>query len=109
MNEVASDKMTGDEDRYSHTDLWDLPANGGGARVAFNAVRPLVAAKNPARAGTIDRQFASTAAALAQYRMPGGGFRLYTELNTTQTRALAAQVEALADSLAKAPPIIVAG
>ena len=109
MNEVATSKITGEEDRYSHTDLWDFEANDAGAIAAFKAVRPIVAAKNPTLADTIDRQFASTEAELARYKTAAGGFELYTALTTTQTRALAAQVEALADSLAKAPPIIVAG
>jgi iron uptake system component EfeO len=109
MNEVASSKITGEEDRYSHTDLWDFGANDDGSIAAFKAVRPLVAAKDSALAETIDRQFASTGEALDAYKTADGGFRLYTELTQAQTRALAAQVEALADSLAKAPPLIVKG
>lgn len=109
MNEVASSKITGEEDRYSHTDLWDFAANDAGSIAAFKAIRPLVAAKDAALAGTIDRQFASTDAALDKYKTAGDGFVLYTALTKTQTRALAAQVEALADSLAKVPPIIVKG
>jgi iron uptake system component EfeO len=109
MNEVASSKITGEEDRYSHTDLWDFDANDDGSIAAFKAVRPLVAAKDAALADTIDRQFASTDRALDAYKTADGGFKLYTELTQAQTKALAAQVEALADSLAKAPPIIVNG
>ncbi len=109
MNEVASSKITGEEDRYSHTDLWDFDANDDGSMAAFKAVRPLVAAKSEALADQIDRQFASTDAALARYKTPAGGFRLYTTLTRVQTRALAAWVEALADSLAQVPPLVVAG
>jgi iron uptake system component EfeO len=109
MNEVASSKITGEEDRYSHTDLWDFDANDDGSIAAFKAVRPLVAAKDAALADTIDRQFASTDEALDAYKTPDGGFKLYPELTKAQTKALAAQVEALADSLAQAPPLIVAG
>ena len=54
LNEVASSKITGEEDRYSHTDLWDFDANDDGAMAAFKAVRPLVAAKD-ADAGDDDR------------------------------------------------------
>ena len=46
LNEVASSKITGEEDRYSHTDLWDFEANLDGAKQAFDAVRPMVAAKD---------------------------------------------------------------
>ncbi len=109
MNEVANSKITGEEDRYSHTDLWDFDANNDGSIAAIEAVRPLVAAKNPALADTIARQFASTVRALDAYKLPGGGFALYTELTKLQTRALAARVEALADSLAKVPALLVTG
>ncbi len=109
MNEVASSKITGEEDRYSHTDLWDFDANGAGSRAAFTAIRPLVAAKDAELAATIDRQFAAVDAALGEYKTPGGGFRLYTQLTRAQTRALAAKVEAVADSLAKVPPLVVTG
>jgi iron uptake system component EfeO len=109
MNEVASSKISGEEDRYSHTDLWDFDANDDGSIAAFEAVRPIVAAKDEPLADTIDRQFAEVDAALDAYKTPGGGFQLYTQLTKTQTRALAAKVEAVADSLAKVPPLVVAG
>ena len=37
MNEVASSKITGEEDRYSHTDLWDFQANVDGAAKIVDA------------------------------------------------------------------------
>jgi iron uptake system component EfeO len=107
MNEVGTSKITGEEDRYSHTDLWDFDANDDGSIAAFKAIRPLVAAKDAALADTIDRQFASTDALLDTHKTPGGSFALYTGLSQAETKALAAQVEALADSLAKVPPLIV--
>ncbi len=27
LNEVSTSKVTGEEERYSHTDLWDFQAN----------------------------------------------------------------------------------
>jgi iron uptake system component EfeO len=109
LNEVATSKISGEEDRYSHTDLWDFEANDAGALQAFTAVRPIVAAKNPTLAAKIDQQFASTQAALAKYKTPDGGFEMYTQLTKADTKALSAQVNALADSLAKVPPLVVAG
>ncbi len=109
MNEVANSKITGEEDRYSHTDLWDFDANDDGSMAAFKSVRPLVAAKDEPLADKIDRQFTATDDALDVYKIPGGGFPLYTELTKAQKRALAAHFEAVADSLAKVPPLVVAG
>ena len=42
LNEVAGSKITGEEDRYSHTDLWDFEANVEGAQEAFTSVKPIV-------------------------------------------------------------------
>jgi iron uptake system component EfeO len=108
LNEVAGSKITGEEDRYSHTDLWDFDANVTGAKEAFDAVEPIVAAADTALATKIDEQFAATDAALDVYKT-GAGFELYTALTKAQTKALAVKVDALADSLAQVPPIVVAG
>ena len=32
LDEVATGKVTGEEDRYSHTDLWDFQANVEGSQ-----------------------------------------------------------------------------
>ena len=32
IEEVSGGKITGEEDRYSHTDLWDFAANVDGSR-----------------------------------------------------------------------------
>ena len=41
IEEVASNKITGEEDRYSHTDLWDFQANVDGAQKIVALLRPL--------------------------------------------------------------------
>jgi iron uptake system component EfeO len=46
LNEVSTSKITGEEDRYSHTDLSDFAANVDGSQAAFDAVRALLAAQN---------------------------------------------------------------
>ena len=43
LNEVAGSKITGEEDRYSHTDLSDFQGNLTGALVAFKLLRPALA------------------------------------------------------------------
>ena len=39
MEEVATSKVTGEEEYWSHTDLWDFAANVKGARAAFEDVQ----------------------------------------------------------------------
>jgi iron uptake system component EfeO len=106
LNEVASSKITGEEDRYSHTDLWDFEANLEGARQAFEALKPIIIEKDAALATKLETRFTATEGALGKYK-EGDGYQLYTALTKADTRALAAQVDALADALSKIAPLVV--
>ena len=64
LDEVATGKVTGEEEYWSRTDLWDFQANVDGARVAFDGLRPLLA-KRDARAGRADRRAVPGAAGAA--------------------------------------------
>ncbi len=106
LGEVSKSKITGEEERYSHVDLVDFEANVDGARAAFAAVRPLVAAPRPQLARLIDRQFAAVASALAPYRR-GATFVSYTELDRADTRRLSRAIDALAEPLSQVGAIVV--
>jgi iron uptake system component EfeO len=108
LNEVASSKITGEEDRYSHTDLWDFDANLEGSQQAFEALKPVITDKDPELATKLETRFASTEDALADYQQ-GDGYVLYTDLTKADTRKLAAEVDALADVLSKVAPLVVQG
>ena len=47
MEEVATGKVTGEEEYWSHTDLWDFAANVKGAQVAFEDVKPILERTRP--------------------------------------------------------------
>ncbi|MFI5897526.1 imelysin family protein [Actinoplanes sp. NPDC051513] len=47
LDEVATGKITGEEDRYSHTDLWDFAANIEGSKAAIAALRPVLQERAP--------------------------------------------------------------
>jgi iron uptake system component EfeO len=94
----APSKITGEEDRYSHTDLWDFEANVDGSFAAFRSLRPLVEGSDPALAGEIASRFAAVDRALDRYRR-GRGFVLYTQLTKSDVRSLANLVDALAEPL----------
>jgi iron uptake system component EfeO len=106
LNEVSTSKITGEEDRYSHTDLWDFEANVLGAQAAFDAVQPIVESRDPALAARIPGDFATVLTALGAYRQ-GDGYVLYDQLTEADTRKLAAAVDTLADELARVPPVVV--
>ncbi len=48
LDEVAVGKITGEEDRYSHTDLYDFDENVKGSKAAIDALRPVIKARDAA-------------------------------------------------------------
>lgn len=82
LDEVATGKVTGEEEYWSHTDLWDFQANVEGARIAYQDLRPVIEQKDPALAAKLDAQFAALQTELDQYKQ-GDGFVLYTDLTPT--------------------------
>ena len=68
LDEVASGKITGEEDIWSHTDLYDFQANVDGARVGYDGLKPLLAVKDPALSRQIQSSFASLQKLLDRYR-----------------------------------------
>ena len=46
LDEIASSKITGEEDIFSHTDLWDFKANVDGSQTAVASVRPILDERN---------------------------------------------------------------
>ena len=105
LEEIATRKITGTEDIYSHTDLWDFEANLEGAEQAIAALRPLIAAKDPALVAAIAKRFSATKSVLAKYRT-ANGFVPYTKLTKADTRKLASQISALARQVAKVEPLV---
>jgi len=100
LSEVSTSKITGEEERYSHTDLWDFQANVEGAQAAFDAVKPMLEQVNPALAKEIDQRFADVEKAIAPYRR-GNGFVLYGELTEPDKRKLSQSIDALAEPLSQ--------
>ena len=105
LDEVATGKITGEEDRYSHTDLWDLEANVAGSQAAVAALRPVIDEKDPALGPQLDTRFAAVAALLDGYRA-GNGFKLYTELNQDDIRKLTAAVDALGEPVSQVAGVV---
>ena len=108
LGEVSASKITGEEERYSHTDLVDFEANVEGAEAAFEAVEPLLAKEDPKLAKEIEASFEDVHSSLDPYRQ-GEGFVSYAELNKGDTRKLAQEIDALAEESSQVPAQIVGG
>jgi iron uptake system component EfeO len=105
LGEVSASKITGEEERYSHTDLYDFEANVEGAEAAFEAVKPLLDESDPELSGELEADFKMVFAALQPYRR-GNGFVPYTELTQADTRKLAQSIDTLAEKLSQVPAAI---
>ncbi|MFI5974779.1 iron uptake system protein EfeO [Streptomyces sp. NPDC051452] len=109
LDEVATGKVTGEEDRYSHTDLADFKGNVEGAQKAYELLKP-VAAKNDAALTTeLDKQFTALNTLLDKYRSnkTSYDFVSYDKVGKDQRKELSDAVNALAEPLSKLAAAVV--
>src|SRR5690606_8797197 len=103
LDEVATGKISGEEDWWSHTDLTDFAANVDGASVAFGNVQKLAAQSDEGAklAEEIETQFDALERVLAQYGSIEAGFTPYDQLTDAQRKQLSDAVNALAEPLSQ--------
>jgi iron uptake system component EfeO len=101
LDEVAGGKVTGEEEIWSHTDLWDFQANVDGASVALGVLREIAAAEDPELVETLDTRFAHLNELLATHGSIEDGFVGYDELTGDEIRDLAAAVDAVSEPLSR--------
>ncbi|MEU7553878.1 iron uptake system protein EfeO [Streptomyces sp. NPDC044571] len=103
LDEVASGKVTGEEERYSHTDLVDFKANVEGAQKAYELLKPVTAKNDPALATELDKQFAAMNTLLDKYRADKNTYEFasYETVGQDQRKELSDAVSALGEPLSK--------
>lgn len=102
LNEITNVKITGEEDRYSHTDLSDFEGNLTGARRAFHYLRAPLEQDGGDKAlyDKIERQLQTVQDELNAYRRDTPlGFALYSSLTQPDKRKIAQQVGEAAQDL----------
>jgi iron uptake system component EfeO len=100
LDEVAKSKITGEEEIWSHTDLYDFQANVEGARVAFEGLEPVLRQKDPQLEKEIEQRFDALQKLLDHYKR-GAGYVSYTKLTNVQVKQLSDAVNALSEPLSK--------
>ncbi|MBC7589926.1 MAG: EfeM/EfeO family lipoprotein [Salinibacterium sp.] len=103
LDEVAVGKISGEEDWWSHTDLYDIYANAQGAEVAFGSVKDIASGKGTEGAALvtdIETEFATLDTLLGTHGSLDSGFVNYDTVTEAQRRELSEQVNALAEPLA---------
>ncbi|MCC2277202.1 EfeM/EfeO family lipoprotein [Streptomyces sp. ET3-23] len=100
LDEVYRNKITGEEERYSHTDLDDFAANVEGAEKAYRLLKPVAARHDAALVQELDKQFDAVKKALDGYR-EGDGFKAYDTVGQHDRKKLSDVVNALSEPLSK--------
>ena len=91
MEEVAATKISGEEDRYSHTDLWDFQANFDGSQKIFELFRPLLAKDDKAFVEKVERQLRHGRHDPRRVQDADDGFESYDKLTDADREALPAR------------------
>lgn len=105
LDEVATGKITGEEDRYSHTDLWDFAANVEGSKAAIAALRPVLEDRDPELLGTIDERFAEVEKLLEAQRTENG-YTYYDDLTEPEIQAMADAIAALGEPVSQVAAVV---
>ncbi|MFJ8263644.1 iron uptake system protein EfeO [Rummeliibacillus sp. NPDC094406] len=101
LNEVSTSKITGEEEIYSHTDLYDFKANVEGAEKIFTILEDQISNKDPKLAKDLTEKFKAVNDLLAKYETKDGGYVSYTKLTKEDTKALAEAVNHLGEPLSQ--------
>lgn len=104
LEEIAVGKVTGEENWWSHYDLYDFQANLEGARIAFDLVAPIAERKGEegqALVAEINTQFDNLQAELNTFGNLEDGFVLYSTVTADQQRDLIGAIDATREPLSR--------
>ena len=101
LDEVASSKITGEEEAYSLIDMLDFANNDEGAEQAFAQLQPALAKIDPVLSTSVQTQFTALDKLVDTYRTTSNpsGYKLYNQLTAADKRQLAAAVKAVSEPL----------
>jgi iron uptake system component EfeO len=105
LDEVATGKVTGEEDTFSHTDLSDFKGNVDGAQKVFELLKPVVWERDAGLAADLTDEFAKVRKLLAEYEK-GDGYVSYDTVGNEQRKELSDEVNALGEPLSKLAAVV---
>ncbi|MET9844273.1 iron uptake system protein EfeO [Streptomyces ossamyceticus] len=109
LDEVATGKVTGEEERYSHTDLVDFKANVEGAEESYKLLKAVAAENDPELTKELDKQFTALNTLLDKYRADKTGYDFvsYDKVGEAEQNKLSDAVNALAEPLSQLAAAVV--
>ncbi|MFE0362592.1 iron uptake system protein EfeO [Streptomyces griseoaurantiacus] len=109
LDEVATGKVTGEEERYSHTDLVDFKANVEGAQKSYELLKPVAEKNDATLTAELDKQFGALDKLLDKYRPSKDSYEFtsYDKVGKDDRKELSDAVNALAEPLSKLAAAVV--
>ena len=101
LNEVSTSKITGEEEIYSHTDLYDFRANIEGAEKIFEIFKPKLSKVDEKLVEELNIRFKEVNTLLDKYMVDDKNYKSYTQLTNEDTRLLSEAVTKLGEPLAQ--------
>ena len=100
LNEVSTSKITGEEEIYSHTDLYDFKANIEGAQKIYELFKSELEKKDKKLSSTIMDNFNKVNQLLDKYKN-NDGYKDYSAVTKEDRKALSDAVNSLGEPLSK--------
>ncbi|MCU5745268.1 hypothetical protein N9R04_00850 [Staphylococcus sp. SQ8-PEA] len=100
LNEVSTSKITGEEEIYSHTDLYDFKANIEGAEKIYELFKPALEKKDKKLSKELEEKFGKVNKLLDQFKTDDG-YKSYEEVSKKQRKELSEAVNELGEPLGR--------
>ena len=106
VDEMATGKVTGEEERYSHTDLHDFYANYTGSMAAVDALRPALEDRAPGLLDELDSTSSQLHEVIEEHERSGGRFVSYTSLSKGDVKELSDSLDAFSEQVAQVAGVV---
>ncbi|WP_288813654.1 iron uptake system protein EfeO [uncultured Corynebacterium sp.] len=105
LDEIATSKITGEEDIFSHTDLYDFQANLEGSKAAIASLEKPMEERKPGMLKEINSRFDAVQSELNKHR-EGEGFVSYDKVSESDRKALSTALDHLTEEVSMVQAVI---
>ena len=105
LDEISTSKITGEEDIFSGTDLYDFQANLDGSKAAIASLEKVIDDKDPQLLSDINDRFDDVQKLLDKYR-EGDGFVDYNDVDQNKRRELSDSIDVLTEKVARVQEVV---
>lgn len=105
LDEIATGKITGEEDIFSGTDLYDFQANLDGSKQAIASLEKALKERDDSLLASINERFADVQTLLDTYRTEDG-FVNYNDVTEPERKALSDALDVLTEKVATVQEVI---